>query len=684
MDRSTRGALIAGLAGASCVVLALVRDARSDVDGGERAGDAGATQASASTPPDPAPAHREGAAIAFSSDDERRYIASEELRSLRTCRMPCKEPVHAVPMPGAPANVLVLPDDRVLVTVREPGLLLMMRPHEEGLTEIARVPVAADAWGLALSPDAATAYVTSAWTHTVTAVDIESARVVWTLAVPREPRGIVAHTGGPIYVSHLVSGALTRIDVKGGVPAARPIALPLSPLRAPKRGPVDGSLGYAMVLSPDGKRLFAARHALGALGDPTWFGAATVDVLLVPKDEPLAPPREPLLVEAHPADGGRGAYFDDPAIDPRTGPIPMVTAAPFSQPRAMVYRRSTDTLIVAGEGDHDLVALDALAPDPTLAVVGRPGEDTFSGSYAGCIAPSGIALSADESTAYVYCRASFMVEQVSLDDATASVRTIELGRDPLDAAAAAGRKLFYAGRRRGLSEDMACSGCHPEGRDDGHVWHEVDASRMAGKTSVKRRIFTGGFAQLEVGGAARQTPMLAGRLESPGPYGWLGEDADLEARITHGTKLHRWSAWSGFSWEMRDLKVAIARLAAFLRVGLVAPPRVEAPLSPEQARGKAIFERPDVGCTTCHLADPAAPAIVTPLPRLPTQPWFDDENAPLKVPSLRFVGGTPPYLHDGSAPTLLRLIEDNRDRMGHTTQLTAPERAALAAYLESL
>jgi cytochrome c peroxidase len=60
------------------------------------------------------------------------------------------------------------------------------------------------------------------------------------------------------------------------------------------------------------------------------------------------------------------------------------------------------------------------------------------------------------------------------------------------------------------------------------------------------------------------------------------------------------------------------------------------------------------------------------------------ENAAYKTPSLRFVGGTPPYLHDGRFPTLAALIEGNDDHMGATKQLSASDKAALAAFLEML
>ena len=70
---------------------------------------------------------------------------------------------------------------------------------------------------------------------------------------------------------------------------------------------------------------------------------------------------------------------------------------------------------------------------------------------------------------------------------------------------------------------------------------------------------------------------------------------------------------------------------------------------------------------------------------LPTLARFDAESdKAFKVPSLLFVAGTPPYYHDGSAPTLEALIEENGNRMGQTQHLSAQEKAALVAFLKTL
>src|SRR5690606_4077624 len=107
-------------------------------------------------------------------------------------------------LPGAPAQVLPLAG-RVLVTVRDPGMLLVVAPGEGGaLKETARIPLPDDAWGVAITPDERTAIVTSAWTHRVSSIDLASSTVRWSVDVAREPRGvIVTGDGSTAYVTHL-------------------------------------------------------------------------------------------------------------------------------------------------------------------------------------------------------------------------------------------------------------------------------------------------------------------------------------------------------------------------------------------------------------------------------------------------------------------------------------------------
>ena len=92
-------------------------------------------------------------------------------------------------------------------------------------------------------------------------------------------------------------------------------------------------------------------------------------------------------------------------------------------------------------------------------------------------------------------------------------------------------------------------------------------------------------------------------------------------------------------------------------------------------RGRAIFEREDVGCSDCH--NGAA--------------YTDNESYDMygiegvRTRSLVGIAASAPYLHDGSAPTLEAVLISARDgEMGDTGSLNVQEMEDLANYLKSL
>jgi cytochrome c peroxidase/DNA-binding beta-propeller fold protein YncE len=691
----------------------------------------GSSSSSGAAPESPAPEkqpllRREGQALVASPDEKALYLADEDHAALRrialtpelTSPPAITDPpaVHfgdavetRVDLPGRPAQVFVTAD-QVFVTVRDPGHLVVFSTGEAP-KEIYRVPLPADAWGLALSPGAESAFVTSAWTHKLTKIDLGSRRVAWSVDVAREPRGVtVSADGKKVYVTHLVGADLTRVDVTGD-PKVDRVSLPADPLRTLAGDKtVTASLGYAAILSPDGSRLFAARHALGALWE--WQGNSTVDILSTKTDEPLVPVR-----------GGKPfgqLSLEDLQANPswadHAGAFAVGTGN-FVQPRAIAYRKKTNHLLIASEGRALLAELDAMSMAPGL-IVNRyyrlgglaPREPTKIQIPPHCGAPTGIALSPDEAIAWVYCRTTDNIAAVRLtpdgERAVSSERIYIEGGAYLDKLSpwgpfayarlavpastesfALGRRLFFDANEPVVSGEMGCAGCHPDGRDDGHVWRELEpkytkfAHFRAGPTLA--RATSRGAEDVEPYGFARQTPMLAGRVRAVGPYGWHGESPTLVDRIKEGFELHR---ENDYMTDGLTLRLRAEPIAEFLRSGLVPPPREDRELTDVEREGKAVFDSPKTGCLTCHVpASEFTDRSSVPLAGFKTLPFFtEDPRREYKVPSLLYVGGTPPYYHDGSAASLEELVEQVKNRMGRTTHLSAGERAALVAYLKTL
>ncbi|APR87516.1 Cytochrome c551 peroxidase [Minicystis rosea] len=726
MRRTTVLSLAFGLCLAACH-----RDRAAAPAAIETAPEAPAAVADAAAPVSPALAVREGGALVRSPDGAALYVADEDHAVVRRVPLPIDEasPPRAFPLPGRPAQVLGV-GERVLVTIRDPGLLLVLRDRGGDLTEEARVALPGDAWGIAVTADGARALVSSAWTHRVSLVDLEEKQVRWSVETAREPRGIALRAdGSAAWVTHLVGTEITKIEsLDAQTPVVKRVALPADPLRAPwgQQDRVGASLGYAAVLAADEGRLFVARHALGGVGWGSWFGTTTVDVLGTAADEPVASRR------VAPGLGTARFSWNKPLGD-RAGDFTETDPTPFVQPRAMVLRRSASTLLVASEGYDALVELDAhavapaLSPLRTYALAGperrvelfREQETRWGGTSHGarfpvsaCGAPSGVALSADEDTAYVYCRSTDSLAVVPLEGYTVGAASrpyrreetyvvARLAADPLPEPAAAGRRAYYDALDPVTSGGLGCAGCHPDGRDDGFVWREIHAEDAPGATAAASRdrtqsppFFVANWLTLAAQshdaagtlGHARQTPMLAGRVDAPGPYGWLAESADLVARIRAGFALHRWSPSPASIYDATTQKTRAVPIAAFLREGLVPPPsRGRAP-NAEEDRGREIFLSDTAGCARCH--DPAngytnRAALALPGRRSPA--GFEPEAMPsFKVPSLFYVGATAPYFHDGAAASLEELVEQNLDHMGMTSHLSSDERQALVAFLRTI
>ncbi len=643
---------------------------------------------------------REGGALARSPEGDALYLADEDHRALRRVPLPLDQNKLglAMPMPGAPAQVLPLAD-RVLVTIRDPGLLLVLKPDPAaGMVEVARASLPADAWGVAVTADEATALVTSAWTHKLSAVDLASGKVKWTVDTPREPRGVVVRSDGVAYVTHLVGASITRVEGIGGTPQIKAIELPPAPARAPSGKTLNASLAYAAALNDDGTRLFVPRHAIGALGLGSWFGAMTVDVLATRADVPVLPKRLPgMPIARHPT----LVQMVDASIVNNMD-VAGADVQPVTQPRAILYRKGKKTLLVAGEGDDRVVEFDALSAAPALRplitykVAGKPDPHTYI--PATCMGPTGLALSSDETKLWVWCRSTYDLAEVKLLDPDAplkapgekreqsEVATVHVTDDTLDKEGALGRRFFHNATDSIVSGGLACSGCHPEGRDDGHVWHEA---KVTSQNESERDIFIGEpelapNAKGGVLGYARQTPMLAGRVAANGPYGWHAQNADLVERLKEGFGLHRWS--SVYKKGVGEQLARIQYIRAFAQKGLILPPREGRPLTEQEKKGKDLFLSERARCGKCHAPETSyTDRVAYPFPKVaPPRGFEEDPKAEFKTPSLLFVGGTPPYFHDGRYRTLDEVIDQNNDKMGFTNWMSPEERAALIAFLRTL
>lgn len=217
---------------------------------------------------------------------------------------------------------------------------------------------------------------------------------------------------------------------------------------------------------------------------------------------------------------------------------------------------------------------------------------------------------------------------------------------PMNLELAMGRAIFHAsGDSRISSDGRACASCHPDGRDDAITWATPDGPR--------------------------RSIMLAGRVKATSPYSWAGNANTIQAHL--GSTLKR---LRGSGLKPSELDALVAYVTSL-------PPPPSHPSNGDRKkleRGREIFGSMEAACTTCHsgstLTDGTQHDVLS--------GREVDEQKAFNTPSLRFVGGTGPYFHDGRYASLGDLLRQTSGAMGKTSHLSAADFEALETYVESL
>lgn len=325
--------------------------------------------------------------------------------------------------------------------------------------------------------------------------------------------------------------------------------------------------------------------------------------------------------------------------------------------------------------------------------------DTFTGAQAGAIlnagfAPEGLALTADDR--YLYVEA-FMSREVLVFDVSSfavlptPVATIPItDGEPLDAETALGKVLFNDSFDVRLSKDgyMACAHCHLDGESDRRTWDFT--GRGEGVRNTITLLGHGGDAHGPMHWSANFDEVHDFENDIRGPQSGMGLMSEKD--FSTGTRSEPLGdPKAGVSIELDALAAYVTTLDAFPRSPYRQP---EGSLTAAAEAGRVLFESPALGCTDCH----SGPRMTDSAFAAPGDPVLHDVGTlteasgqrlggPLlgiDTPTLRGLWNNPPYLHDGSAATVLDVLEGAGDVHGSTSGLTETERSELAEYLLSL
>ncbi|MCB9665337.1 MAG: hypothetical protein H6732_14595 [Alphaproteobacteria bacterium] len=633
--------------------------------------------------------------VVLSPDDAVAYVADADNGAVHRVVL-ADSTTSTLPL-GAEPTRLVRAGSDLWVTLRGTGEVVRLHDDGTALAETDRVHVGAEPYGLALSTVQPWIFVALSQEDAVLALDLQTLEPIGRWVVPGEPRWLsVNPVNDEVVAAPARSPHLARLRPTSGevavmeLPRPRRFADPECPDRTLERR-VSGDPDFLA----DGRLLVPLLFAdtdlrVPAFADPDGDGLPGFDTATgVDLEEPL--PDEGLFcAEERPRPGG-GAYGTPARVDrpgdkgrftPALGEVDLGRLVVDElHVLALVHTAHATTDNATGDVDLRATVARSYAGAVRVDADGRTAWVTFPGSALGAVVDvdadsreelegfhspartgfdlwpgvDGVAPRADgdgvvfSSTPQRMVVALAGAQQPSIDPRNAMdfdldvTGSAELPASSLPASVQAGRALFLSATSPGMSaasSGVSCETCHAEGRNDGFTWIFEDMPR--------------------------QTPSLAGPVADTAPFTWLGDVPTIEAEV-HATTEQRMGGSGITGIEARN----VAAYVAWTRAPIRPPADADA-----IARGRAVFESPTVGCVECHAGDAYTDG----------KAWdvlgFETET---NTPSLRGVGSTAPYLHDGSAPTLRDvLLRAGNGAMGLTRHLTDEELDDLETFLRSL
>lgn len=493
--------------------------------------------------------------------------------------------------------------------------------------EVARtIKTPAEPYGVALSPDRTTLYVSTIADRTMVAYDAKSGTEKWRTALGREPRGLaVSPDGTRALVSYLTTGTVDQIDL---VETHRAEHIALSTANASTR----------------------RCRRCGNNGDA--FARASFAVTFMGEQQAVVPFQRETPVQQRDGSentGGYGGGFEPPMTQQlaflgfgKETPTQITATISQHQPRAMAWDSSHDALYIAGLGTDSILQVK----NASQVGISQGLTASLTTGKERC-GPDGVAVTKDGNV-LVWCSFTRSVQKVDFVDAKGALASAtkvtagpQLVASRMNEKQHKGMVLFHSAdpamAQRGA---MACASCHPDNRADGLSWR-IEKKEL-------------------------QTPVLAGRVVGTHPYKWDGGDKDLNTSLTMTMK-----RLGGFGLD----KTQTANLAAY--VEMLPAPRTPTRSATQVAAGKKVFDSAEAGCRSCH--DGAQYTDQD-------KHKFSGTLAESDTPSLVGLAASAPYFHDGSAATLEALLRDRGavHGMGDSSKLTDKQVTDLIAFLETL
>ncbi|MBI1851031.1 MAG: hypothetical protein HYR85_11875 [Planctomycetes bacterium] len=564
------------------------------------------------------------------------------------------------PVGRTPRTLAIAPNGALWVVDEADATIKVLASGGGHLLGTRRLPPGSRPYGIAFAPNGAAAYVTLQETGEIVVLDPRDGALVARVPVGPTPRGIaITGDSSRVFVTRFVSpedhGEVVEVDAATNS-VVRTITLARDPgPDTPTSGRGVPNYLASIVISPDGRRAWIpskkdnVERGVFRDGQALTF-ESTVRSIMSQLD----------------LDAGAENLAARIDLDNR------------SLPSAVCFSPHGDVALVATLGSNTVDVLDAYRGDPITSL-----EDVGRG-------PIGVVLRPTAGELFVLADLSRTVSIYDLRSLLASRRTAParvdvvstVARERLTPTVLLGKQIFHDARDRRMSRDgyLSCASCHLDGDDDGRTWDFTDRGEglrntiaLDGHGGMRegRVHWTGNFDEIQ-------------DFENDVRHAFRGEGFLADVQFERGTRsLPLGDSKAGLSPDLDALAAYVSSLSRTRR----SPYRLPSGSStPSALAGRATFTQ--LRCFTCHAgADFTDSAkgmthdIGTIRPssgRRLGRPLLG-----IDTPTLRGLWATAPYLHDGSAATLMDVLTtaDPGGLHGNVGPLTDDDRANLVAYL---
>ena len=560
-----------------------------------------------------------------------------------------------IPVGREPWSVVISPDGKHTYVIDQALGHLVVIDAERYITHTT-LYIGPEARSIALSPSGKTAYITVMANNEIVVLDTERLQVEKRIPVPIAPYAIAVTDDGDnedqdemIYVTHFFAR-----QQPNGVEATD-----------------NGRAGHVSVISADTDSVTAEIILLpNATGFPNLLAGIAI------KDErawipqvraaPDLPTSLTSTVFAAVSTLDLSANQEDALAH-----LPLndqeIFGSPVNNPMAAVPSPDGRILYVVLAGSDLVEAIDiSVSHQPRLRKFLPVGKN-----------PRGMVLSADGRKGYVmnYLSRSLTVLDLEKLQVTTEITTTN---ETLAPTVIHGKILFNNAVNPKLSQGswISCASCHPDGNTDSVTWMSPDGPR--------------------------QSPPLW-NAEQTLPWHWSAtqdEPQDVEQSIQliqHGLGLAPGADPEQLGEPNAGRSADLDALAAFITQGFRVPSVVA---NNEVEPGRVLFQ--SAGCVTCHGGPTWTTSVMSGTPgvldldgngmvdsalhNVGTLNGRDVRGAAgFDPPSLLGVGLTPPYLHDGSMPSLEALLRSGHpDPHGGGNGLDETEITQLTQFLHSI